>query len=67
VTDTFGKAFLTGTAPGSIGQRRFFLLHRIEGPGSDEALVLHRFLADLVLAEELPTKDLVNLRKDLLL
>jgi hypothetical protein len=35
-------------------------LHRIEGPGSDEALVLHRFIADLALAEELPTKDLAN-------
>jgi hypothetical protein len=67
VTDAFGKAFLTGTAPGSSGQRRFFLLHRIEGPDSDEALVLHRFLADLVLAEELPTKASLILRKDLLL
>jgi hypothetical protein len=36
-------------------------------PVPDGALVLHRFIADLVLAEELPTKDPANLRTHLLL
>jgi hypothetical protein len=43
------------------------LLHRIEGAGFDEALVLHRFIADWALAEELPTKVLADLRTHLLL
>jgi len=65
-----GELFLLSWAMechGGRGAAGDDLLHRIEGPGSDEALVLHRFIADLVLAEELPTKDLANLRTHLLL